>query len=185
VKDKGKAFIERLNNLDADEIIFIHDECYSMIKKSREEFGYEVRFKPTHILEHMSNYLKENASKVTKLNKKIGYQRPCSSRVSPETDDLLDEFFELIGVERVSRKYDRKNALCCGGILKSFGQVERGNESQATNLDDAMKHGAEAMVFLCPMCGLALSGICKIKGIRSFFVVDLFRMALGEIQYPG
>lgn len=185
VKDKGKAFIERLNNLDANEIIFIHDECYSMIKKSREEFGYEIRFKPTHILEHMSNYLKENASSVTKLNKKIAYQRPCSSRVSPGTDDMLDEFFELVGVERVSRKYDRKNALCCGGILKAFGQVERGNESQAINLDDAMEHGAEAMVFLCPMCGLGLRGICKKRDFKSFFVVDLFRMALGEIQYPG
>jgi len=48
------------------------------------------------------------------VGKKIAYQRPCGSRYTPAKEQMLDELFELIGVERVVREYDREKALCCG-----------------------------------------------------------------------
>jgi hypothetical protein len=64
---------------------------------------------------------------------------------------MLDELFDLIGVERVARKYDRKDALYCGLPLM-FRDMERGQEIQAKNHDDAKGAGAVAMTFLCPVC---------------------------------
>ena len=46
---------------------------------------------------------------------KVAYQRPCASRYTPEKDPLVNEIFELIGVERVEPSVrGRINALCCG-----------------------------------------------------------------------
>ena len=54
---------------------------------------------------------------ITKLNKKIAYQRPCISRYAHDLEPMLDELFQVIGVHRVARKYDRQDALCCGSLF--------------------------------------------------------------------
>jgi heterodisulfide reductase subunit B len=97
---------------------------------------------------------------------------------------MLDELFELIGVERVVREYDREKALCCG-FLPVRTNPKRALEIQNRNLTDAKEHGADGMVFLCPMCLMTLGPASQALGLSPIFLTDLCRMALGEKSFPS
>lgn len=176
-------FFDNLAKLGAREIIFLHDECYAMVNRIAADYGLKPSFKPIHIVEYVLNYLKEHKGSITKLNRKIAYQRSCSGRWTPELDAWIDELFDLIGVERVARKHDRGDALCC---TFSFGRLkpELASKVQDMNLTDAQEHGAEAMVFICPWCQLALRKGCQERGLPQIYLIDLCRMALGEKPLP-
>ncbi len=180
-----RRLVDSLSKLGKDEIIIAHDDGYAMLKAKVPEFGIELPFKPVHILEYIRDYLKGHLHRVCKLHKKIAYQRPCSSRYIPGIDLVLDEIFDIIGVNRVARKYDRENAICCDGSDAQYSQMERIKSLQEKNVLDALKHGAEAMIFLCPMCYATLGPKAQKKGMSPIFVSDLCRMALGEKPFPA
>jgi len=171
----GRKFIENLLKLQADEIVFFHDECYAMVHKMIDDFGYELPFKPIHLLEHITDYLRRCPEGFVRQHLKVAYQRPCSSRLGPETEQLLDDFFALTGAERVDRKYDRKNALCCGSALAGLGRMEAARDFQILNLQDAKENGAEAIVYLCPMCGVSLAKACHDFNLNCLSVMELIQ----------
>lgn len=184
VREHARTYIDNLAKLNKHEIIFVHDDCYTMVAKKAPEYGIEVPFKPVHIVAYMVGYLKAHKSSIGKLAKRIAYQRPCISRYTPEKESFLDEFFDLIGVERVARRYDRKHALCCSFGLRET-DPERGSKIMERNLSNAIEHGADAMVFLCPGCYWLTSDACEKRGLPSIFITDLCRMALGEIPFSS
>jgi Fe-S oxidoreductase len=53
------------------------------------------------------------------------------------------------------------------------------------NIDDASKAGAEAMVFLCPLCMSSLAKPASEKGMKPVLLSQLARMALGELPFPA
>ena len=179
-----RKLVRSLAALGKERVIIAHDDGYAMLSLKVHEFGIKVPFKPVHILEYMRDYLKEHQASITKLSRKIAYQRPCSSRYLPEDDVLLDEIFDLIGVERVNRRYDREGGLCCGAEY-SISQTERIRPYQEKNVADAKEHGAEAMVFLCPMCYSVLGPKAQQKGMGNIFISDLCRMGLGEKHFSS
>ena len=162
----------------------MHDDCYTMVVRKAPEYGITVPFRAVHIIEYMLGYLQGHDSSIVKLNKKIAYQRPCISRYTPEKEPYVDKLFELIGAERVARKYDRKNALYCAFGLRET-DPERGSQILKRNLDDALDYGAEAMVFLCPGCYWLTSEACEERGLAAIFITDLCRMALGELPFSS
>lgn len=168
--------------LGAEEIVFMHDDCYALTASIAPRYGIELPFRPVHIFEYLLDYLKAHKSDIQPLNKKVAYQRPCASRFTSWKEPMLDELMKLIGVERVVRKYDRENALCCGQDLK--GVIKRGSNNfpryRDLNIRDAKNHGAEAMVFLCPMCLDALHEKCQKNDLETYMIYDLCRLALGE-----
>jgi Fe-S oxidoreductase len=183
IKNNIEKFVSALAELGRDEIIFIHDECIATLNMARE-WGIEIPFKPINILAYLLNYLKEHKDSIIKLNKKIAYQRPCSSRYVPENELLLSELFDLIGVERVTRRYDRQDALCCGG-LSAYYNAPWVKRIQDMNVTDALGYRAEAMVFLCHGCMEGIGKYCLKRGLPPFHVTDLARMALGEMSFPS
>lgn len=184
VRQHAQNYIDNLANLNKQEIIFVHDDCYTMAAKKATEYGIRVPFKPVSIVEYMVNYLKNNKDIIVSLKKRIAYQRPCIARYSPEQESFLDEFFNLVGVERTARKYDRKNALCCG-IGLGEADPERSEEILEKNLNDAINNGAEAVVFSCPSCYCFMSQPSENWGLASIFITDLCRMALGELPFSS
>jgi Fe-S oxidoreductase len=143
----------------------------------------DVPFKVTHIVEYMKDYLKSHPERISPINRKIAYQRPCASRYSSEIEPALDELFDLIGVERVERKYDRESALCCGGLFSRI-YPDRIKPLMGANIKDAVDSGGEAMVFLCPLCMTTLAGPAGDAGLKPIFISQLARMALGELPFP-
>ena len=177
-------FVDNLARLNKKEVILLHDDCYSTLTTKAQEYGIKLPFKPVHIIEYLLNYLKAHRSSITKLDKKIAYQRPCISRYTPEKEPMLDELFELIGVQRVARKYDRQDALCCGGAFIEKDR-ERGLRIQDKNITDAIGYGADAMVMLCPICWTRLNQPCRERGLPPIYLTNLCRMALGEKPFPS
>ena len=179
IRENAQKFVDKMASLSAKEIIFVHPDCYAMLTCKVREYGIRVPFKPVHIVEYLLNYLKDHQSNITKLGKKVAYQRPCSSRYTPGTEAMLDDLFELTGVERVPRKYDREDALCCGSGFR-LTYPEKAAAVRDMNLNDAKDYGAKAMISTCPACLRSLRKGCQERGMAPIFITDLCRMALGE-----
>jgi Fe-S oxidoreductase len=185
MRDRLQAMVDNLAKSGAKEIVFVHDDCYAVLKGIAPEYGIKLPFRPISIFEHLRDYLKEHQGSVKKLNMKVAYQRPCASRYTPEKDVFLDEIFALIGVDRVQRQYDGINAICCGvelagPNLKLFPRGKNFEPFREMNVQDAVNSGAEAMVYLCPMCYRTLGKKTKEAGLANFMISDLCRLAIGE-----
>ncbi|MGO9138631.1 MAG: heterodisulfide reductase-related iron-sulfur binding cluster [Syntrophales bacterium] len=177
VKKEAKSFIENLAALGAKEVICFHDDCYTMLTTLAQEYGLKVPFHPVHIFEYLYRELKKREGLLKAVPIRVAYQSPCASRYTQGKDIYLDKIFELLGVERPARKYERMSALCCGAPLMARDK-ERAAIVKKWNIDDAKKVKADAMVFLCPMCYLNLRKLCKDDSINPIFITELCKKAL-------
>jgi len=162
------------------EVICWHDECYGLYTSYCQRNNLDVPFKPIHIFDYVYDYLKKHESDIKKLNIKAAYQRNCSNRYVPETDETLDKICELIGVERVARKYDRENGLCCAAPFGMRGHNKDVRKTQNKNVQDMVDFGASVAIFNCPMCKDTLERKVTSSGMKAYFISDLARLALGE-----
>ena len=179
----GRKVIEGLAKL-GKEIVYLHNEGYVLAHVKAKELGINVPFKYWHLFEYLRDYFKNNPSAITKLGKKVAYQPNCAVRWIPEQDAWLNELFELIGAERVSRKYEGVNALCCSGPAIGVSK-ELAIDIQTNNVKDAMDNGAEAMITICPICDAVMRRPTSKAGLPKIFITDLCRMTLGEIPWPA
>ncbi|MHA1242482.1 MAG: heterodisulfide reductase-related iron-sulfur binding cluster, partial [Promethearchaeota archaeon] len=182
IKERAPIILANIKAQGIKEMICYHDECYGFYASfcPRNNIELPPGFKPVHIYEYLYNYLKEHKSAVKKLGMKIAYQRSCSNRFLPEVDEWVDKICDLIGVERVEREFDRENALCCGGIFWTLGKKALGRKTQNDNINDMIKHEAEACVYNCSMCMESLGSKVGRKGLKNYILSDLCRLALGE-----
>jgi hypothetical protein len=180
VREHARRVVETLAATGEKEIVCFHEDCYALLSGIAPGYGIPVPFRPVHFFEFLHSALKEHEKEVRKLNLSVAYQRPCASRYSGDKDPLLDEIFRRIGVTRVDREYDRKTALCCGGPLLARGDRDGALALANRNLEDAVKHGAQYLAYLCPMCSQTLRFSCELIGLSRIGVSDLCRMALGE-----
>ena len=167
-----------LRDSGVDELICFHDECYASFTHLAPAFNIEVPFKPIHVFEYISGRLDALQDTIKPINAKVAYQRPCSNRLIPETQHWVDDIFSKIGVERVERKYDRENSLCCGQVLRAHQREEMADEIQNRNLDDMKEAGAVYCVFNCPACMLTLAEAAAEKGLFPIHLSDLCQVAL-------
>ena len=181
-KARAQGFVDAIARYQPKEVVCYHDGCYYLLTFRLPEYGLQAPFRPVHIFEHLLRTLQKHREKIRPLNIKIAYQRPCSSRNTPWKEPFLDQLLELIGVERIVRRYDRENALCCGNALANRGLQERAREAAMKNIDDALEHGAEALVYLCPGCLTPYGKLCGERGFPVYPISELCQFALGEKQ---
>jgi Fe-S oxidoreductase len=183
VEKYGQRVLDNLTNLGKD-IVYLHNEGFVLAHVKAKEYGFRVPFKYMHLFEYMRNYLKAHKKNITKLGKKVAYQANCGTRWIPEYDDLLDEVFELVGVERPGRKYEHVNALCCTGPL-IYVNRELAVDIQKKNFDDAIASSAQAIITSCPVCYGVLRRPSSQFNLPNIFITDLCRIALGEKPWPA
>ena len=183
INERLPRIIENIAKHDVKEVIFFHDECYGAFASYAPAYGIEVPFKPIHFLEYLYNRLKELADEIRPVNFKVAYQRPCSSRLSPDKLHFVDDIFNLIGVQYVKREYVGENALCCAATIKpqrKEGRRQLATEVQRKNVKDMVDAGAELCVFNCPACMATLGHLAAKNGLMPIFMSDLCRLAIGE-----
>jgi Fe-S oxidoreductase len=180
-KKHAQELVSRLSKTCAKEVVCFHDDCYAMLARLAPDYGIDVPFRPVHLAEYLVEYLKNNIDRIKPVNFDIAYQRPCASRHTPEKEHFIDELFELVGVRRVERSYDRENALCCASVKLLLG-IGDPTQDQEKNILDAKESGAQAMVYLCPMCRNNLSAAGQKNNLPFIFIGDIVRMALGELR---
>jgi Fe-S oxidoreductase len=174
--------IENINKQGIKELICLHDECYATYAAIAPAYGISVPFRPIHYFEYMLERLKVLGDQIKPLNIKAAYQRGCSTRLIPQVDHFVDEIFDLIGVERINRKYDKKKALCCADIFRMSKGPELADDVQKRNVDDMVDSGAEYCVFNCPACWDSLSDKVSKRGLKPIHIIDLCKLAIGEDQ---
>jgi Fe-S oxidoreductase len=186
----GESFVEKYAQKVIDklaslgkEIVYLHNEGFVLAHLRAKEYGITVPFKYMHLFEYLRNYLRDHQGKVTKLGKKVAYQANCATRWLPEQDAFLDEIFELIGVERPSRQYERLNAVCCTGPI-IYTNRELAVDIQEKNVNDAIECGADALITICPICDAVMRRPTSRLGLPKIFITDLCRIALGEKSWP-
>lgn len=184
VRDHAPGYIANLAALGHDEIVFMHDDCYVLTAHKAPEYGIPVPFKPVHIAAYLLRMLEERRDEIIPLQKAVAWQRPCIDRYAPEIEPLVDKLLHLIGAERVARRHDRLQALCCGLGLRSRDSARK-QELAGLNLADARQHGAAAMIFLCPGCYVSLSNACAEYSLNAISLIDLCRMAIGELPWSS
>ena len=178
MKAQARKYVDKLAALNAEEIVCFHDDCYMMLAALADEFDIKVPFRPVHLFEFLYKELSSRQD-VKKLSLKVAYQAPCASRYTAEKDKYLDMLFELMGVERVPRKYDGLNGLCCGAPLMARDK-DRALEVKTWNIDDAKNFGSDAMVFLCPMCYLNLRKLTRDQNMEALFISELCNKAISK-----
>ncbi|MFX0212388.1 MAG: heterodisulfide reductase-related iron-sulfur binding cluster, partial [Candidatus Hodarchaeota archaeon] len=178
IRERLPGIIENIANHGFKEIIFFHDECYSTLTSYTTAYGIEVPFKPIHFYDYLYNKLIEQQEKIQTLNTKVAFQRNCSTRLTSNVEHFVDDIFNLIGVERVERKYDRENALCCGGVIRGQQRYELFFDVQKRNVDDMVNAGVEYCVFQCPACFDFLSEKVSERGIKPIMMHELCLLTL-------
>jgi len=188
IRSRLPKVVENIAALGAKDVVFLHDECYASFKSLAPAYGIDVPFKITHYYEYLIERLATLKDQIRPLNLRVAYQRPCSSRLIPETDPLVDEVFSRIGVERAARTYDRENAVCCSGLIrmsKRPGSCDLARDNQSKNIEDMVRSGAEHCVFNCPYCYMALSEKVAQQGLKPIHMIDLCKLAIGETPGKG
>lgn len=175
IKERSQKVLENLASLGFEELVLFHDECYSFYSSFLRAYGVNLSFKVKHLYEFLLEVIKKR--EVKKIDIRIAYQRPCSNRLN-KTDKLFDEICKALGIERVKRKFDRENAICCGAPFVLSGDLEFAKELQSKNLEDISKTNADYVVFLCPMCFTTLSEKVKEIGLKAVMAHELLEMAL-------
>ncbi|HUW45580.1 MAG TPA: (Fe-S)-binding protein [Dehalococcoidia bacterium] len=178
----GQRVLDNLARLGKD-IVYIHNEGFVLAHIEAKEYGFRVPFKYMHLYEYLRNYLRDHKKNITKLGKKVAYQANCATRWIPEYDAFLDEVFELIGVERPNRKYERLNAVCCTAPL-IYTNRELAVDIQKKNFEDAIACGADAIITCCPICDGVFRRPSLQFNLPNIFITDLCRIALGEKPWP-
>jgi Fe-S oxidoreductase len=182
VKKYGQGVLDKLARLGKD-IVYMHNEGFVLADVKGREYGFNVPFKYMHLFEYLRNYLKDHKNNVTKLGKEVAYQANCATRWIPERDVFLDEIFELVGVERPRRQYERLNAVCCTAPV-IYTNRELAVDIQKKNFEDAIACGADAIITSCPICDRVLRRPSSQFGLPKIFITDLCRIALGEKPWP-
>ncbi len=180
VKERLPRVIENFKKLGVREVICLHDECYGTFTHLASAYGLTVPFQPIYYMDFLLMKLTALKNKLKPLHIKVAYQRPCSNRWIPEKHILVQEIFDLIGVELVDRQYQDEHSLCCGDIIRSISGYRLANEIQQKNIEDMVKSGAEYCVFNCPACQSTLGEKVSKKGLRPLHIIELCQMALGE-----
>ncbi|MFO7931381.1 MAG: (Fe-S)-binding protein [Desulfosalsimonas sp.] len=176
--------IETIDSYKPTEVVHFHDECYGTYTSYAPAFGIEVPFRSIHLFEHLYNRLSELKSEIQPLNYRVAYQRPCSSRLSPDAHGFVDKIFEMVGVDHVLRKYEDENALCCGSTIisqKKDGSRRSCLDQQKKNIEDMKQAGAQLCIFNCPACMQTMGKQVAEHGIMPIWMSDLCRMAIREL----
>ena len=169
-----------LKDSGVSDMVCFHDECYGTYTTLANAYGIDVPFHPIHLFDYINRRLDDLADAIKPLNQVIAYQRPCSNRLVPETDAVLDEIFRKIGARRVPRKYDRDKALCCGGVPRAHQRDELADELVEKNISDMLDAKAVYCVFNCPFCMATMAQEVAERGLMPILVSDLVLAALGQ-----
>jgi len=182
VEKYGQRVLDNLARLGKD-IVYVHNEGFVLAHVKAKEYGFRVPFKYMHLFEYLRDYLRSHKKNISKLGSKVAYHANCATRLIPEYDDYLDEVFELVGVERPTRKYERLNAVCCTAPL-IYVNRELAVDIQKKNFEDAIACGADAIITSCPLCYRVLTRPSVKFNLPNIFITDLCRIALGEKPWP-
>lgn len=146
-KIKKREFIDFINSLPAQKIVFFSPECYVNFL-SENNLKKEVTFYTDVLLE-----ISGKNSLALPKNSKITFHDPCLMARGAEREQNLKRLLETLGIEPVYPPRCGRETFCCGG---GFG-VREVNErfvhfTVKTRLEELFSSQADTVVTSCPRC---------------------------------
>jgi len=141
--------------------------CYKTFHKDyKHALGAEWDIEAEHITQTIAKAIKFGKLKFKQQKKKITYHDPCNLGRHSGIYDEPRQILEAMGYEIVEIKFNRENAMCCGG-----GGGVRSNHPELTNainkdvLEEAKKTKTDTIATACPMCDACFVQSSKDSGI--------------------
>ena len=180
----GEELYERFNNLGAKRLITMCVGChhaYNHHSVIRENF--EI----VHYLDIVWEKIESGEFRVkNNLDMTVTYHDPCSCKEFKNLIDTPRKILEALGVEVLEMEHNREKALCCGmGAGAGSFNMQNIQTIASRRSDEAQKTGAKILVTSCGGCSMSLSGHARKRGIRTYRLIEMISMALGEELAKG
>ena len=155
-EDKFKRLARR--NLDvirssgAKQVVFTCPEGYYTFKNMYPRHFGDLGFEPVHILDLLSEKIKDGTLQLQESQGKVTYHDPCRlGRLAGIFDAPRELIKALPGLELVEMPRSRENGVCCGtsGWMNCSSCSK---EIQMERLTEAGNTGAGTLVTACPKC---------------------------------
>ncbi|MHA1266251.1 MAG: (Fe-S)-binding protein [Candidatus Helarchaeota archaeon] len=145
--------------------------CYSTLKYDYPKLGVPLPAEILHISELFFRLIKTGSLKFTNpLNLTVTYHDPCHlgrfHGIYEEPRELLKA---IPGVKLVEMDYNRQEANCCGGPLRT-AFLEEAKKIGEMRAKEAANTGADYLTTICPQCVISLR---QSAGDFNYTVVDL------------
>ncbi|MDY6966105.1 MAG: (Fe-S)-binding protein, partial [Halobacteriota archaeon] len=175
----GEDLYEKFSNLGAERLITMCVGCHHAYKHHP---GIVKNFEVVHYLDVVWDRLKEEALKIEKnLDMTVTYHDPCTCKEFKSMIETPRKILDLLGVEVVEMTNNREKALCCGmGAGAGSFNMQKIQMIASRRADEAAETGAEFLVTSCGGCSMSLSGHARKRGMRTYRLIEMIQMAMGE-----
>jgi heterodisulfide reductase subunit D len=157
-KELAEHNTELIKSKGAKRVVTACPGCYRALKKYPQLLGRMPEFEVFHIVELISQYLKDGRLSITeKFKERIAYHDPCElGRLSGITEDPR-AILRAITDEPVELPENKSDGRCCGGggLLQAVNAELRLQIAQH-RVNQAKETGAKILVSACPSCKMAL-----------------------------
>ncbi|MHA1279204.1 MAG: (Fe-S)-binding protein [Candidatus Helarchaeota archaeon] len=159
--DKAKALAEQLaKRIEEAEVTTIFTACpgcYSTLKHDFPKLNIKLNAEVLHISELFVELLDDGKLNfTTSIDAILTYHDPCHlGRFHKIYDPPRQIIQKLPGITFVEMDYNRENANCCGGPMRTayLGHAEKIGRLRAKEANDT---GAKFVTTICPQCVISL-----------------------------
>ncbi|MDY6930570.1 MAG: (Fe-S)-binding protein [Halobacteriota archaeon] len=175
----GEELRERFSRLGVERLITMCVGCYHAYNRHPEIIK---NFEVIHYLDLVLDKLNSGELKLEKkLDMTVTYHDPCTCKEFRNMIETPRKIMDLLGVTVIEMEHNKEKALCCGmGAGAGSFNMQRIQEIANKRADEAAMTNTEYLVTTCGGCSMSLSGYLRKRGIRTYRLIELIQMALGE-----
>ncbi len=173
--------IDTIKASGAKQVVFACPEGYLTFKNFYPKYFGDLDFEPVHILDFISEKVKEGAIELEEFEASVTYHDPCRlGRLSQIFDAPRDLIKAIPGIKFVEMPRSRENAVCCGtsGWMNCSSCSK---QIQVERLTEASDTGAETLITACPKCQIHFS-CAKSAFDLDIEVIDLYDLLAEKIK---
>jgi heterodisulfide reductase subunit D len=136
----------------AKQVVFSCPEGYYTFKNYYPKYFGELGFEPVHILDFLSDKVKDGAIGFNQSSDIVTYHDPCRlGRLAGIYDSPRNLLQSIPGLELREMPRSRENGVCCG-TTGWMNCSSCSKEIQMQRLNEAAETGAGTVVTACPKC---------------------------------
>ncbi|MFX1511355.1 MAG: (Fe-S)-binding protein [Promethearchaeota archaeon] len=181
-KELAQHNVEKIYSLGAKTLVTGCACCYRAFKWEYPLLLNEVpRFKVLHIVELISQYLKEGKLKFNQSDLRLTYHDPCElARLGGIIDEPRD-ILRAITTNFVELPDNKLETICCGGggLLNIF-DPDMANRIASNRIKQAESLDADILVSACPVCKTTLKRAAESLGSK-LEVVDIVELTVKQL----
>ncbi|MFX1598600.1 MAG: (Fe-S)-binding protein [Promethearchaeota archaeon] len=170
-KQTAKKTMELIADSGASAIFTSCPGCYTTFSKDYPKIAGGSELKVFHIFEIFKELI--DKGKLTfnrEIELTVTYHDPCHIGRFHGMFEKPREIIQAIpGIKLVEMEYNRKEANCCGGPLRTGGWIDQALKIGKWRVEEAKEVGAEVLVSCCPQCVMNL----RQAALGSIEVLDL------------